>query len=267
MVRPGNTRLRRSQNMTIESNKFNNSSSIGRPIAIQNFFKRRSVENCVVNSVWKRVLVGDIELLDNGLELNIPGIDIGFGTGFDNKNQPDSTFNKKLPQLNTPTQTAEKNVFFYPYPVVKNADDEIQNQNLENMLISFWNRLHQNNESMNAMIGEDDKGAGINDFYKKAIQAGIDNYEGQFSNGVDTEVDRNGVRFYNWMQKELYNFIWKTAFVDMVNETIKQQKLMKKTKYILKQVMLLLKIFPRIFLHSKTTNGLQIYFTPLLVLN
>lgn len=262
MVRPGNTRLRRSQNMTIESNKFNNSSSIGRPIAIQNFFKRRSVENCVVNSVWKRVLVGDIELLDNGLELNIPGIDIGFGTGFDNKNQPDSTFNKKLPQLNTPTQTAEKNVFFYPYPVVKNADDEIQNQNLENMLISFWNRLHQNNESMNAMIGEDDKGAGINDFYKKAIQAGIDNYEGQFSNGVDTEVDRNGVRFYNWMQKELYNFIWKTAFVDMVNETIKQQKIDEKDKIYLKTSDVTLKNFSKdIFTQQNNQRPTNIFYT------
>ena len=86
---------------------------------------------------------------------------------------------------------------------------------------------------MNAMIALDDTGVGINDFYKKAIQAGIDNYESQFSNGGDTEVDRNGVRLYNWMQKELYNFVWKTAFVDMVNDTIKQQKVDEKENIIL----------------------------------
>ena len=262
MVRPGNTRLRRSQNMTIESNKFNNSSSIGRPIAIQNFFKRRSVENCIVNSVWKRVLVGDMELLDNGLELNIPGIDIGFGTGFNDKGVQDSTFNKKLPQLNTPTQAVEKNVFFYPYPVAKNADDEIQNQNLENMLVSFWNRLHQNNESMNAMIALDDTGVGINDFYKKAIQAGIDNYESQFSNGGDTEVDRNGVRLYNWMQKELYNFVWKTAFVDMVNDTIKQQKVDEKDKIYLKTSDVVLKNYSKdIFTEQNGQRPTNIFYT------
>ena len=185
MVRPGNKRLRFAQNTNHGAgvNKDGRLPSIGRPINIMKV--TNNCHLCPYNFIFRKIFFDNIEYYDNGLEIKVLGVNNGMGTGYNEQNVQIET--RLKPIDNTAADT-------HVFSGSGNLTDR-------SVLIDFYNRMHLNNAitaAINATTGTP----------IEKMKEGVKQME-----STTTAGEKHSKEILVWFQKQLYNFIWKKAFI------------------------------------------------------
>lgn len=192
MVRPGNKRLRVAQNTNHGAgvNKDGKLPSIGRPISILKV--TNDCHLCPYNYIFRKIFFKGAEFWDNGLEIKVRGVNKGNGTGVDGAGTP--TELRLEPISNTDTDV---NVFSY--------NGTSNNLNNRSVMIEFYNRLHTDFAVVDAILSQ----VGTN--RQKIEVGGVNSFDNLQT--TDPFVNRNSASLLIWVQRQLYNFIWKKTFL------------------------------------------------------